>query len=452
MSQRQQHQQGWDTPLEPGGGVRPPWSSRMGRRSLLLATTSLFLTHAVSGCLGPRSPQFVVEFLASSIPATLLKLFQAEIQESATLKLNPIQQLSEGALNTLSASDSANTAPSEPSSISRWIPGLNRSAPVQTPVPDVVSLSDSWLAQAIQAEQLTPLSLAQHSGWTALPAEFQQLVTRNAQGHLSQTGQIWAAPYRWGHLMIAYRGEETAAVGWNPKDWEDLLDERIQGHLSLLDHERIAIGIGLKLLGQSVNTEPLDQVEELTERLSRLHQQVKLYSSDAYLQPLMLKDTWVAVGWSMDILPIVRRDRRIKAIVPASGSILTADVWVHPRKSATQDDSSLSASSSPQPSNSTNAQPNQTDENTPKNQDKLLNRWIDFFWEPNIATQLSLLSPGASPTLLNPDRATDLPAALTEDTLLIPPADILNASEFLTPLPDAAIALYHRYWTEMRKG
>lgn len=37
---------------------------------------------------------------------------------------------------------------------------------------------------------------------------------------------------------------------------------------------------------------------------------------------------WVAVGWSSDVLPAVKRMRNVAMVVPRSGASLWADLWV----------------------------------------------------------------------------------------------------------------------------
>ncbi|NET50044.1 MAG: extracellular solute-binding protein [Merismopedia sp. SIO2A8] len=397
------------------------------RRSLLLGASSLVLTQLVSSCLSrPQATQFSVEFLASSIPVTLLKQFQSTLQSTTALKAIPLKQLAESQLLASLPTEQSQT---QPSLFSPWryLPWGQAQSPNLT-LPNITSLGDGWLQNAIQTKRIQPLMLASSSGWEQLPSVFQTLVRRNNQGIPDESGSIWAAPYRWGHLMMVYRVDKLKdKLGWVPTDWADLWDEVLRHRISLLDHERVVIGLVLKTLGQSSNTATLDRVNGLTDALETLHQQVKFYSSDTYLQPLLLDDTWVAVGWSTDILPLVRRDRRLAAIVPESGTLLTADLWVQP-------------SVSTNPNVSTNPESMELD-----------NQWIEFFWNPDVATQLSLLSTGASPIILAPDVQETLPSSLLNDTLLLPPATTLDASEFVMPLPEEAIAQYQHYWTIMRQ-
>lgn len=177
------------------------------------------------------------------------------------------------------------------------------------------------------------------------------------------------------------------------------------------------IGLTLKKLGYSYNTADLKAIAPLETELDALRQQVKLYSSTTYLQPLLLGDTWVAVGWSTDILPLLKRNSKLAAVVPQSGTALWADLWACPRL----------------------AQPDLP----------LVNEWINFCWQPEIAERLSLLSQAASPVLMAmapAQRSLDLRG----DALLLPSPSILRSSEFLQPLPATTVRQYQDFWVRLR--
>lgn len=220
--------------------------------------------------------------------------------------------------------------------------------------------------------------------------------------------------------MIAYRHQEFESLGWTPQDWQDLWRSELRRKISLPDSARAVVGLTLKKLGRSSNADDLNAIPQLETELKALQQQVRFYGSTDYLQPLLLGDTWVAVGWSTEILRMAKRDRRIRAVVPASGTILTADLWVRPA-TATSDTS----------------------------RQALENQWIRFYWQPQIAQQLSLLNLSTSPVLLEGDRST-LPEALRQNQNLLPSQEILQKSEFLLPLPDRAVEQYRQLWIRVR--
>lgn len=382
-----------------------------------MLTGTLAFAQVVSSCR--QSPaRFRVALLDGSVPIQLIQEFRRRSGQPA-IEFIPKEQLSD----LYSLLQSWETQPDE--AASPLSPETTRTRPAQ-----LMTLGDYWLTDAIRQRWIQPWDVQTVPGWQVLAEQplWQTLVRRDQQGQPSAEGSIWAAPYRWGTLMIAYRRDRFNANGWQPPtDWEDLWRPELKRQISILDSPRAVMGLTLKRLGQSVNPDGSTTVTELSSALQALHQQVKLYSSDSYLHSLVVGDAPLAVGWSTEILPLLKRDQRIAAVVPASGTILTADLWVQPViPSGAESDAAIDANTS-----------------------ELLNQWLAFCWEYQIATQLSLLSAGASPILYGVERS-QLPSALQQNDLLLPSFDLLQQSEFLLPLSDAMLNRLSRLWVEVR--
>lgn len=80
---------------------------------------------------------------------------------------------------------------------------------------DAVTLGDAWLQRAITAGLIQPIPNArQYRWWSRLSPRWQQLVCRSAAtGAPDPRGEVWAAPYRWGAVLIAYRQDRLARWG-----------------------------------------------------------------------------------------------------------------------------------------------------------------------------------------------------------------------------------------------
>jgi putative spermidine/putrescine transport system substrate-binding protein len=391
----------------------------MDRRSFLVGLAALGTT--LSGCRNPNQAAFRVQLLKNSVPAQFPGEFRKQLTQfkDASLEFKPEVQLLDIFTNLQTWKQQAN----QPAPQRSPIPFGTR-AP--DPIPDLVTLGDYWLTPAIRQKLIQPLDASQWQQWQQIPEKWKAIVTRNDQGLLlkNQTSkpQIWGAPYRWGSTVIAYRKDIFRDRNLQPpKDWSDLWREDLRGRISLLDQPRETIGLTLKKLGQSYNSADLGKVPNLEAELQALHRQAKFYSSTHYLQPLLLDDTWVAVGWSTDVLSTMRRNPSIAAVFPTSGTALWADVWVRP--------------ANPSP-----AQAIQT----------LLAQWINFCWQPQIAPQLSLLTQAASPILTQLDAAT-FPKALQDNDLLTPDSEPLNNSEFLEPLSETTVEQYRQLWETLRQ-
>lgn len=366
----------------------------INRRSLLAGMGSVSIAALLSGCNRPTDSTLRVQLLKNSLPPQLLSKFQQQV--NSKIAVNSEAEIAD--LYKL-------LQVGQPQSSGLLGTGLLSS---RSPTPDLASLGDSWLDAAIAQNLLQPLDLQESAGWQKLPQRWRNLAQRN--------GQTWAAPYRWGTLMIAYRRDAFDRLDWQIQDWADLWRSPLQGKLGLVDSPRVAIGVTLKKLGQSFNLENLSSVPNLEAELRSLHQQLRFYSSDAYLQPLLLGQVWAVVGWSFEILPLIERNYKLGAVIPRSGTLLNADLWVRPK--------------SDRPAN------------------PLLTQLIEFCWQPEIATAISLLSSAASP-ILEGDRA-NLPQSLRDDALKLPALELLDRSEFLQPFPKATVDQYLRLWKTVR--
>lgn len=384
------------------------------RRSFLVNFTAYAIAQLLLGCNREQTNLKII-LLKNSIPRQLIGDFKAKIAQSDRFSFKPEPDLKnlydllkiwQGKLDKRNALNK----------LLFFLPGG------QLPeVANAISLGDAWLTSAIVSGSIEPLDLDNLPGWQQLPTPWQQLVKRNNKGDLDENGAVWGAPYRWGTTAIAYDSDKVKDWGWIPSDWSDLWREECRGRISLLDDPREVIGLTLKKLGHSYNSKDLKAIPNLKKELLALHQQVKFYSSDRYLQPLALGDTWLAVGWSTDLLSMRTRYPNIKVILPRSGTALWSDLWVRPKQKTKPD----------------------------KQNPVKIEQWLDFCWQNKSAIEISLFTDAASPVILNTDR-TQLPQDIRNNPLFLPETAILDKCEFLNPLPSESLKQYQDLWKEIR--
>ncbi len=376
----------------------------MKRRNFLIGATAITLAEFLAGC--ETQADLKIQLLKNTIPAQMVSKFRGELISRPKLSFQPQENLTE--LFSLLQSWQRKLF------LEKQNLSTNKTENID--IANLVTIGDYWLANAIKQELIQPLNSEALPRWNKLPEKWQELVKRNNQGYVDSQGKIWAAPYQWGTTLIAYRVDKFKSLGWEPQDWSDLWQPELKGNISLLNQAREVIGLTLKKLGKSYNTKNIDEVENLKSELIKLNQQVKFYSSENYLQSLIIGDTWLAVGWSNDILPLVKKRKEIAAVVPQSGTALWANLWVKPAATA---------------------------------ENSLTEKWIDFCWQPQIAEQMSLLTQITSPILpgINPNELT---SEIKNNPLLLPTQEILEKSEFLYPLGDSTIEQYRQLWREIR--
>jgi putative spermidine/putrescine transport system substrate-binding protein len=374
------------------------------------------MSQLLLGCNGNNQAKLNVELLKGSIPGQVVGQFGKALQSQTQLKFTPVQNLQD--LFRRLQTWQQKPLPSDKQKGWNWsIPFIS---PQVSTTADGVTLGDYFLKAAIEQKLIQPLEVGQMK-WDALSQAWQELVTRNEQGQLDTKGKIWAAPYRWGSTVIVYRRDKFEEFGWKPPvDWADLWPDKsrdpkrdLRDRVSLLDQPREVIGLILKKLGKSYNTENLN-IPELQRQIQTLKQQVKFFSSDKYLEPLLIGDTWVAMGWSHDVLPAITRYPQLAAIVPTSGTAVWADLWVRP---------------------------------VSNNQPDLLYKWINFCWQPEIAKQIALITKTNSPVSV-----AITPSEIQEslrNVLLINSETFAN-SEFLRPLTASVIQQYETLFAQLK--
>ncbi|XVF00012.1 hypothetical protein REPUB_Repub03eG0249600 [Reevesia pubescens] len=212
--------------------------------------------------------------------------------------------------------------------------------PASVAAADIVSLADSYLPFAIRKSIIEPITAAEHHYWFKdLGHKWKVYLRRNRNGDIDPQGQIWSAPYRWGTMVIAYKKTKFQKHKLPPiQDWADLWRPELAGRISMVNSPREVVGAVLKYMGASYNTTDIDlQVaggrNAVQQNLALLARQVQLFDSEHYLRAFSVGDVWVAVGWSSDVLPVVKRMSSVAVIVPKSGASLWADLWVIPAAS-----------------------------------------------------------------------------------------------------------------------
>lgn len=401
----------------------------INRRQLLLGTAALTLGGGLSSCRANAADALRVTFLEGAVPAEVLQQFRRQSAE-------PVEFQSVAQLQSLFQQLQRWQQPvaESGSAIDRWLPG--RQPNRQVAPHNLVSLGDYWLTSAIAQNLLEPLEIPATT-LAKLPLPWQQFGSRTPTGQLAQPSEaaisqkIWAVPYKVQALVIVYRQSQFPdASPENPpfKTWKDLLQPALRQKIILPDHPRIVLGLVQKIQRDRFNptfeieangnvSQPADAlssalIESLSAPFAQLNQQVRAYDAHNSLKALVNEDADVAVGWSAEVRAALDRYQDLKVVIPAEGSLLSADMWVRPKGALMS---------------------------------KAAQQWIDFCWQTGPATQISIADRGLSPVFLSND--ANLPETLTDG--LLSGLDFVS-SELLLPLPSELQTAYFSVWQQLR--
>ncbi|XP_061353803.1 uncharacterized protein LOC133298517 [Gastrolobium bilobum] len=300
---------------------------------------------------------------------------------------------------------------------------------------DIVGIGDSWLKFAITKAIIEPIRDVDQEWFKGLDEKWKVYLRRNCEGEIDPNGEIWAAPYRWGCMVIAYKTNKFQKHKLAPiEDWADLWRSDLAGRISMVDSPREVVGAVLKYMGASYNTNDINLEvdggrDAVKLNLDLLAKQVRLFDSVNYLKSFGAGDVWVAVGWSSDVIPVAKRMSNVAVIVPKSGASLWADLWAIPAASRIQ----------------TNRIGGRVRGASP-----LIHQWIEFCLQSARALPFKQeVIPGASPSLLQ-GHSANVPVELTKgrpklNTNLVegaPPPEIVERCEFLEPLSNSTLSDY----------
>ncbi|KAH9736168.1 spermidine/putrescine-binding periplasmic protein [Citrus sinensis] len=186
---------------------------------------------------------------------------------------------------------------------------------------DLVSVGDSWLSFAIKKRLIEPIAGAEDLDWFKCLShkwKSQVYLRRNDAGEIDPRGEIWAAPYRWGTMVRAYKKSKFRKHNLAP------IEPELTGRISMVNSPREIIGSVLKYMGASYNSNNIDS--QVAGGKIAVQQILALLANQAF----GIRDVWAAVGGSSDVLPAVKYMSNVAVVVPKSGASLWADLWVYP--------------------------------------------------------------------------------------------------------------------------
>jgi spermidine/putrescine-binding protein len=230
-------------------------------------------------------------------------------------------------------------------------------------------------------------------------------------GQSFDPGNEYSVPYMWGNVVIAVNKDQ---VKKDVKGFQDLWDPEFKNSLVVLDDQRILIGIGNKLQGESMNATDPEVIQKSKDILMDLLPNIKAYDSDSPKTMLTNGEAKAGIVWGAEAYLAEKENPAVETVLPQEGTNLWMDNFVIPKGA-----------------------PNKRNAET----------FIDFILRPEVSAEISKDFPYA-----NPNKAAQ--ELIDEDILKHPavysPEDFLKKSEYFTDIEDA-IKEYDRVWSEIKQ-
>ncbi|MEH6625905.1 MAG: spermidine/putrescine ABC transporter substrate-binding protein [Motiliproteus sp.] len=141
----------------------------------------------------------------------------------------------------------------------------------------------------------------------------------------------YAVPFSWGTLGIIYR---TDLLSEPIISWQQLFqpNEQLSGHIGMISTPRDLVGMGLKSLGYSANTENPLQLEEARSLIKQQAPHVKTYNylSIKENSEILGGNVYAAMMFNGDALKLQQFDSNLQFVLPVEGGNLWVDYLAIP--------------------------------------------------------------------------------------------------------------------------
>lgn len=269
---------------------------------------------------------------------------------------------------------------------------------------DVVMPSSYFVDRMRRQNMLEQLDKTKLSNWKNLNPEF---TNPTYDPHAS-----YSVPYIWGITGIFVNSQyfDPSTV----KKWSDLWDKRFLNQLMLLDDSREVFSMALLSLGYSANDKDPTHIQEAFLKLKSLTQNIKVYSADTVVSIIIDEDANAGMAWNGDLFKAQEDNPHAQFIFPADGFVIWVDNFAIP-KTATHKEEAYA--------------------------------WINFILRPDVAKSIAM---AIKFPITNLAAQKLLPEKVRNNQTVYPAKSILKRGQFQTDLGDETLAIYEKYWEELK--
>jgi spermidine/putrescine transport system substrate-binding protein len=190
---------------------------------------------------------------------------------------------------------------------------------------DVVVLDNDAIPWLVSEDLLAEIDYRNVPNFDNISVNFRDLAYDPGNRH--------SVPFNWGTTGLVVRSDLVDEL---PTHWADLWDPRYTGRIAVReDVPYDLIGLTLKSLGYSLNSENPNELEAALERMLELKRGaffVGSYAADA-VPALLSGEAVILVGWAEDVLEGQEENEAIVYILPEEGTLLWGDNFAIPANS-----------------------------------------------------------------------------------------------------------------------
>jgi spermidine/putrescine transport system substrate-binding protein len=224
----------------------------------------------------------------------------------------------------------------------------------------------------------------------------------------------FSTPFIWGITGIFLNSRYHAKASINK--WSDLWDARYRDQLMLLDDTREVFSMTLISLGYPANDRNPEHIKAAFLKLKELMKNVKVFSTETVVSIMIDEDATLGMAWNGDTFKASQENPNVKFIFPKDGFVIWVDNFSIPIDAPHKEAAYT---------------------------------FINFVLRPDIAKAIAIYT--AFPTT-NLAAQNILPPKIRNNNVAYPPKEILRRGQFQIDVGDETLALYEKYWEELKMG
>ena len=184
---------------------------------------------------------------------------------------------------------------------------------------DVAFPSDYMAEKMIKENLVLPLDYSKIPNFKYISDEYKHLPYDEEN--------LYTVPYFWGTVGILY---DKTVVKEPVDSWSILWDEDYKGNIFMYDSQRDSLMVALKLLGYSMNSQNVDELEAAKNLLIEQRPLVYAYVTDQVIDNMIAGNAALAVVHSGDATYIMSENENMEFAIPKEGSNMWVDSMVIP--------------------------------------------------------------------------------------------------------------------------
>ncbi len=195
---------------------------------------------------------------------------------------------------------------------------------------DVVFPSDYMVELMIQKDMLMEMDKSRLNNYSNINYAFLNQVY--------DPNNTYSLPFLLATSVIAYNKEN---VEEQILDYSDLVNDKYQNDMVVLDDERITIGAFLKAMGYDINDFNDEHLEDAYNFYLKIKKNIKAFDSDAPKTFLITNETNIGILWNAEAILAKEENPNIEIVYPRSGYALSMDNYVITKESKNVDNAYL---------------------------------------------------------------------------------------------------------------